>query len=118
MRPSVKQQGGFLGSLLASIGIPLALQLFKKMTGKGAPRMGKYKGKGAPRMGKYQGKGSTRVGLEPPAPFIGTWQNQRGMGKKKSTKKKGRGPANKSASGLLLGDNSPFNSIPILGALL
>ena len=40
-------------------------------------------------------------------PFIGTWQNPVGMGVKK---KKGKG--------LLLGPNSPFNSIPVLGTIL
>ena len=89
--PTKRQSGGLLGSLLASIGIPLAIEAFKKMTGKGAPRMGRPKeGYGAPRMGMY------------PPPFYGQW----GEG----CKKKGKG--------LLLGKNSPFNSIPIIGALL
>ena len=39
--PTKTQSGGFLGTLLASIGIPLALDLVKKMTGKGAPRVGR-----------------------------------------------------------------------------
>ena len=35
------KHGGFLGTtLLASIGLPLAIEAIKKMTGKGAPRMG------------------------------------------------------------------------------
>ena len=41
-------------------------------------------------------------------PFIRTWNNPVGMG----VKKKRRG------QGLLLGKNSPFNSIPILGTIL
>ena len=53
--PTKTQSGGFLGTLLASIGIPLALDLVKKMTGKGAPRVGRppwtKNGTGAPRMG-------------------------------------------------------------------
>ena len=40
IKPTKTQSGGFLSTLLASIGIPLALDLVKKMTGKGAPRMG------------------------------------------------------------------------------
>ena len=40
-------------------------------------------------------------------PFIGTWENPIGTGVKK-----------KSPKGLLLGKNSPFNSIPILGTIL
>ena len=51
-------------------------------------------------------------------PFIGTWGNPIGLGvkpkkdiqKKRTTKKKGKG--------LLLGKNSPFNGIPLLGAIL
>ena len=67
----------FLGTLLASIGIPLAIEAIKKMTG-GAPRMGSdlTKGHGAPRLGMYQ-----------PPPFIGTWEQARkGGGKKKNQK--------------------------------
>ena len=46
-----------------------------------------------------------------PPPFIGSWENPIGMGvKKKRSKSKGKG--------LLLGKNSPFNSIPILGTIL
>ena len=33
IKPTKNQTGGFLGTLLASIGIPLALEAFKKMTG-------------------------------------------------------------------------------------
>ena len=32
------QTGGFLGSLLASIGIPIAIEAFKRMIGSGGPR--------------------------------------------------------------------------------
>ena len=101
--PTKTQSGGFLGTLLASIGIPLALDLVKKMTGKGAPRVGRppwtKNGTGAPRMGM-------------PPPFFSYPPYVTGYGKKKkrSSKKKG--------TGLLLGKNSPFNNIPILGALL
>ena len=44
-----------------------------------------------------------------PPPFVGSWENPIGMGVKKK-KSKGKG--------LLLGKNSPFNSIPILGTIL
>ena len=101
IKPTKKQTGGFLGTLLASIGIPLALEAFKKMTGSGVPRIGKppkLNGGAAPRMGIYQ----------PPPPFFGTWE-QAGAGKKKQKK---------SGKGLLLGKNSPFNGIPLLGTLL
>ena len=99
IKPTKVQTGGFLGTLLASIGIPLALEAFKKMTGSGVPRIGrppKQNGGAAPRLGVYQ----------PPPPFFGTWE-QGGGGKKK-----------KSGNGLLLGKNSPFNGIPLLGAIL
>ena len=107
IKPTKKQTGGFLGSLLASIGIPLALEAFKKMTGSGGPRMGKaptakQDGGAAPRLGAYQ----------PPPPFFGTWEQVPGTigaGKKKTKKKTG--------DGLLLGKNSPFNQIPLLGAI-
>ena len=35
IKPTAKQRGGFLGSLLASIGIPLALEMGSKLFGKG-----------------------------------------------------------------------------------
>ena len=102
LKPTKSQYGGFLGTLLASIGIPLAVEAIKKMTG-GAPRMGsELKGHGAPRIGMYQ-----------PPPFIGTWEQARkGGGKKKKKNQK------KSGDGLLLGKNSPFKNIPLLNILL
>ena len=103
VKPSAKQSGGMLGTILASIGIPLALEMAKKLFGKGAPRVGRPKGKGAPRVERPKGKGAPRLGAPPP--FFGTWGQ--GMKKKKS---KGKG--------LLLGSKSPFNNIPILGAIL
>ena len=99
LKPTKSQSGGFLGTLLASIGIPLAVEAIKKMTG-GAPRMGsKLKGHGAPRIRVYQ-----------PPPFIGTWEQARkGGGKKKNQKKSG--------AGLLLGKNSPFKNVPLLNII-
>ena len=58
IKPTKTQSGGFLGTLLASIGIP--------MERKGAPRMGLYR----------------------PPPVIGTWDNKVGMGKKKKEGKR------------------------------
>ena len=106
VKPTKSQYGGFLGTLLASIGIPLAIEAIKKITGKGAPRMGSelIKGHGAPRLGMYQ-----------PPPFIGTWEQARkGGGKKKKAPKKTK----KSGAGLLLGKNSPFKNVPLLNILL
>ena len=87
IKPTKTQSGGLLGTILASIGIPLAIEAFKKMTGKGAPRIGREGGR-APRMGMYP--------YQPP-PFFDQWgRNTVGMG----TEKKGKG--------LLLGKNSPL----------
>ena len=102
--PTKSQYGGFLGTLLASIGLPLAIEAIKKITGKGAPRMGSdsIKGHGAPRLGMYQ-----------PPPFIGTNGNKfakEGVKKNKKTIKSGEG--------LLLGKNSPFKNVPLLNLLL
>ena len=95
IKPTKTQRGGFLGALLASIGIPLAL---KALTGSGGPRIGR------PR--KQNGGAAPRLGIpQAPPPFFGTWE-QAGRGKKKS------------GDGLLLGKNSPFNGIPLLGAIL
>ena len=73
IKPTKRQTGGFLGALLASIGIPLVL---KAITGSGGPRIGrprKQDGGAAPRLGVYQ----------PPPPFFGTWEQAgRGRGKK------------------------------------
>ena len=113
IKPTKKQTGGFLGTLLASIGVPLALEAFKKMTGSGGPRIGKapkQDGGAAPRLGSLTPYG---VGAyQPPPPFFGTWEQVPGTigaGKKKTKKKTG--------DGLILGKNSPFNQIPLLGAI-
>jgi len=85
IKPTQKQTGGFLGTLLASIGVPLALEAFKKMVGggsEGVPRIGKppkSTGGAAPRMGAYQ----------PIPPFYGTWENSGGGKKKKKNRGKG-----------------------------
>ena len=108
VKPSKKQSGGLLGTMLASIGIPLAIEAVKKVFGKGAPRLGRPKGKGAPRLGRPKGKGAPNLGtpFQRPPPIVGNWG--RGMGKKKSKK----------GEGLLLGSKSPFQNIPILGEIL
>ena len=117
LKPTKRQiHGGFLGTL-AAIGIPMAIELASKIFGSGAgqglqtPR--KAGGKGAGQGLQTPRKAGTGVGqglqvsqkpfLWQPPPFYGTWEGQ------------GRGAKGK---GLLLGDNSPFNHIPILGAIL
>ena len=107
IHPTRKQiEGGFLGTL-ASIGIPVAISLVSKMFGSGL------------QVDRHSSSNTANVYLPPPRsgkgyyphrspPFFGTWENQIGMGGKKKSKGKGR----------LLGKNSPFNSIPILGNIL
>ena len=103
VKPSAKQSGGMLGTILASIGIPLALEMAKKVFGKGAPRVGRPKGKGAPRVGRPKGKGAPRLGAPPP--FFGTWGQ--GMGEKKSKgEKRGRRPR------AFAGGKKPFQQHP------
>ena len=113
LKPTKRQiHGGFLGTL-AAIGIPMAIELASKIFGSGAgqglqtPRKAGGKGLQTPRKaGTGVGQGlqvSQKPFLWQPPPFYGTWEGQ------------GRGAKGK---GLLLGDNSPFNHIPILGAIL
>ena len=108
IKPTIKQiEGGFLGTL-ASIGIPVAISLVSKMLGGGlqVDRRGISNSANVYVPSSY-GQGHYNY----PPPFLGSWQNPIGMGvKKKKPKSKG--------SGLLLGKNSPFNSIPILGSIL
>ena len=98
VKPTKKQSGGLLGTMLASIGIPLVLEMAKNLFGKGGAG-----GAGAPNLG---------TPFQRPPPIVGNWEQAtswgRGMGKKKSKK----------GEGLLLGSKSPFNNIPILGAIL
>ena len=86
IKPTKTQLGNGLGTILASIGIPLTIEMVEKITGKGAPLLGKSTrsipktsqgGTGAPRLGIHQ----------PPPPFIGTWEQMRGGGKKKKKKR-------------------------------
>ena len=88
VKPSKKQSGGLLGTMLASIGIPLAIEAVKKVFGKGAPRLGRPKGKGAPRLGRPKGKGAPNLGtpFQRPPPIVGNWG--RGMGEKNPKKEK------------------------------
>ena len=111
IKPTIKQSGGFLRTLLASIGIPMVL---KALTGSGL-HVEKSRPKRSipvyvpPKQGK--GKNKRMITYQQP-PFIGNWKNPIGLGikKKKAAKKKGKG--------ILLGPNSPFNKIPLLGAIL
>ena len=111
LKPTKRQiHGGFLGTL-AAIGIPMAIELASKIFGSGAgqglqtPRKAGGKGLQTPRKAGTGLQVSQKPFLWQPPPFYGTWRGEgRGRGKK--------------GKGLLLGDNSPFNHIPILGAIL
>ena len=108
-RPTKTQQGGFLGTLLASIGVPL---LLNALTGKGlqADRTGSANTTSVYVPDTTNGHRMYNPYPYMSPPFFGTWENPVGAGVKKKKKKKGKG--------LLLGPNCPFNSIPILGAIL
>ena len=111
LKPTKRQiHGGFLGAL-AAFGIPMAIELASKIFGSGAgqglqvPRKAGGKGLQTSRKAGTGLQVSQKPFLWQPPPFYGTWEGQgRGKGKK--------------GKGLLLGDNSPFNQIPILGAIL
>ena len=106
IKPTRKQiEGGFLGTL-ASIGIPIAVSLVSKMLGGGL----QVDRRGSSNTANVYVPHTHGTGYPyQPPPFIGTWSNPIGMGVKKKNSK---------GKGLLLGKDSPFNSIPILGALL
>ena len=70
-----KQVGNGIGSILASIGIPMIIDAIR---GKGVGRGG------GPRIGKMSGGAGPRIGAYPP-PFIGNWPSTSGRGKKKTT---------------------------------
>ena len=109
IKPTKVQTGGFLGTLLASIGVPLAIEAIKKMTGKGAPQMGQPKQR--PPTTNNDQDGGLLVPTWRSPPFYGNWPNGTiGMGTKKKDPKKGKG--------LLLGKNSPFKNVPLLNILL
>ena len=108
IKPTRKQiDGGFLGAL-ASIGIPIV----SKMFGKGLqvdktpppPPPNPYSTVYLPQ------SGGQKIPIYPP-PFYGNWNETIGMGKK-------IGKGKKKGQGLLLGKNSPFSGIPILGSIL
>ena len=119
IKPTKVQTGGFLGTLLASIGVPLAIEAIKKMTGKGAPQMGQPKQRpprSIPKPINDNQDGGLLMPMYRTPPFYGNWPDQTlGMGtKKKAPKKK----AQKKGKGLLLGKNSPFKNVPLLNILL
>ena len=86
IKPTKTQSGGFLGTLLASIGIPLAIEAVKKLTGKGAPRIG------LPPPWTRKGTGAPRIGVPPPfysyPPYVtGNGKKKKNLGQKKIRKR-------------------------------
>ena len=115
VKPSKRQMGGFLGTLLASIGVPL---LMKALTGNGLQVDNKRSHRSLNVMPAKinpaninKKQGGLVIPYQTP-PFFGNWPgNMIGMGTKKTKKNKKKG------KGLILGKNSPFNNIPLLGAI-
>ena len=91
-RATQKQVGNGVGSILASIGIPLAIDVIKALTGSGV------RGGSAVRTGN-RGGGSPRIGLHHLLLEVGKDEVNKGQG-------------------LLLGKNSPLKNIPLEGAIL
>ena len=100
IRPTAKQRGGLLGTLLASIGVPL---LLNALTGRGLQNRSSQnctvQSHGRGLQNRPYGDPYARF----PPPFLGQW------GDGNSGKKTGKG--------ILFGKNSPFNDIPLLGAI-
>ena len=122
IKPSKTQKGGFLSTLLASIGVPLAINAIKKLTGHGAPQMGQpmqRPRRSPPKPTNINQNGGLVMQYQSP-PFYGNWSDSTiGMGNKKTKTKKTKTNKKKAQGrGLLLGKNSPFNGIPLLGAIL
>ena len=89
IRPTRKQiEGGALGAILASIGVPLAIELASKIFGKGLNISRKSRGgRGLSVTRKSRGGSGLQVSQKPGylmpyqrPPFIGTWKNPVGMG--------------------------------------
>ena len=110
LKPTKRQiHGGLLGTL-AAIGIPMEIELATKIFGKGLHVTPKAAaGLQVPQKAAAGLQVSQKPFLWQPPPFYGTWKGQ-GIRASRSRRKQGKG--------LLLGENSPFNQIPILGAIL
>ena len=82
IRPTKTQQGGFLGTLLASIGVPL---LLNALTGKGlqADRTGSANTTSVYVPDTTNGHGMYNPYPYMSPPFFGTWENPVGAGVKK-----------------------------------
>ena len=99
IKPTRKQvEGGFLGTL-ASIGIPIAIELVSKMFGKGL-QVDKVPPPPPPNpyLHVYHPQSGGKFPMYPP-PFYGNWGETIGMGKKTGKGKKSTGKGKKKARG-------------------
>ena len=95
--------------MLASIGVPL---LLSALTGKG---LQVDRGKSNNTTSVYVPQNGSLINPHAiPPPFFGTWKNPMELGVKKKAPKRRKAKRGKG----LLGKNSPFNGIPLLGAIL
>ena len=97
IKPTRKQvEGGFLGTL-ASIGIPIAIELVSKMFGKGL-QVDKIPSPPPPNpySNVYLPQSGGQFPMYPP-PFYGNWGETIGMGKKTGKGKKSTGKGKKKA---------------------
>ena len=118
IKPTKKQiEGGFLGAL-TSIGIPIAMELVSKMFGSGL-QVEKTPPPSPPNpySNVYLPQSGGKFPMYPP-PVYGNWGETIGMGKKQAKAKRLETEKKKKGQGLLLGKNSPFSGIPILGSIL
>ena len=108
IRPTKTQRGGFLGTLLASIGVPL---LLNALTGKGlqADRTGSANTTSVYVPDTTNGHGMYNPYPYMSPPFFRTWENPVGMGVKK--KKEGKGTAARRKQPIQFNPNSRNNTI-------
>jgi len=88
IKPTPKQSGGFLGTLLASIGIPM---IMKALTGSGLHVENSRPKRSIPvYVPPTKGKGKNSLMMMPwqPPPYIGSWNDQIGLGTKKKRRER------------------------------
>ena len=109
IRPTKTQQGGFLGTLLASIGVPL---LLNALTGLQADSTGSANTTTVyvpPSVtSNHNGHGIYNPYPYMSPPFVGTWNNSVGAGVKK---KKGKGTAARQKQSIQFNPNSRNNTV-------
>ena len=117
-KPTQKQiNGGSLGAL-ASIGIPIAIELASKLFGKGleADRTGFANTTSVYVPDTTNGHGMYNLYPYMSLPFFGTWENPVGMGVKK--KKKGKWTAARQKQPIQFNPNSRNNTVRFINKLL